>query len=130
MLRALTVNMKKTLKVLGYILLALVLVVVGIFFYVFREQEIKINFIPNYFNYCGKQIDPKDPEYQEIVSWLNQNKDGWVLSFVSYVPTQVYSHPAFSLNALKGSVVVSYKTDYGYPQYEKTIDHGLQLTCK
>jgi len=122
--------MKKAFKVIGYLFLALVLVVVGSFFYVFREQQIEVNFIPNYFSYCGKQIDNKDSEYKEIVSWLNQNRDGWVLSFVSYVPVQVYSHPAFSVNVLKGGVVVSYKTDYGYPQYEKTIKHGLQLACE
>ena len=125
----LTVYMKKALKVLSYIFLCLALVIVGIYFYVFREQEIKVNFIPSYFNYCGKQIDSKDSEYKEVVSWLNQNKGGWVLSFVSYIPTQVYRHPAFSVNVLKGGVVVSYKTDYGYPQYEKTINHGLKLVC-
>ena len=121
--------MKKFLKILGYIFLCLILIVVSIYFYVFRNQEIDVSFIPNEFNYCGRQIYGKDTDYQEIVAWLRQNKDDWVLSYVSYVPTQVYRHPAFVVNVLKGGVVVSYKTDWGYPQYAKTVEHGLKLVC-
>lgn len=86
-------------------------------------------FIPEEFTYCGKKIWGSDKEYQEIVSWLKQNKDGWVSSFVTYVPTQVYRHPAFVVNVIEGGVVVSYKTDNGYPQFVKTITHGLNMSC-
>jgi len=121
--------MKKALKIIGYFVLCIIVLATAAYLYVFRQQEIEIRLIPNEFTYCGEQIWGKDKEYQEIASWLKNNKNGWVLSFVSYVPQQVYRHPAFVVNVLDGGVVVSYKTDYGYPQYVKTIDHGLNMNC-
>ena len=121
--------MKKALKVIGYVVLLLALVGVGTYFYIFRQQEIAVDFIPSEFTYCGKQIWGNNKEYQEIVSWLKQNKDGWVISYVTYVPTQVYHHPAFRVNVTEGGVVVSYKTDHDYPQFVKTINHGLNMAC-
>jgi len=121
--------MNIAVKIASYIVLCLLFIGVAIYCYTFRQQEIDVHFVPNEFTYCGKQIWGKDKEYQEIISWLNNNRNGWVLSFVSYVPKQIYRHPAFVVNVLDGGVVVSYKTDYGYPQYVKTIDHGLNLHC-
>lgn len=125
----LTVSMNKVLKIIGVIASILLLVGVGTSLYVFRQQEIAIRFIPSEFEYCGKKVWGNDKHYQEIVTWLKKNKDGWVLSYVTYVPKQVYKHPAFNVNVLEGGVVVSYKTDYGYPQYVKTISHGINLEC-
>jgi hypothetical protein len=121
--------MKKSLKFFAYIVLALVTIAVGLYLYTFRQQEIEISLIPNEFSYCGKQISGNENEYQEIVSWLRSNKDGWVLSYVSYVPRQVYSHPAFVVNVMDGGVIVSYMTDYGFAQYAKTIEHGFGMSC-
>lgn len=122
--------MRKVLKNIGIILLLLAFLAVGILLYVFREQGIDISYIPNEFEYCGKDVFGSDKDYQEIVSWLKQNKEGWVLSYASYVPNYIYHNPAFRVNVQKGMVVVSYKTDYGYPQYVKSIKHGLRLNCE
>lgn len=121
--------MKKALKIIGVITTILVLIGVGACSYIFRQQEIAIRLIPNEFEYCGKKVWGEDKNYQEIVTWLKQNKEGWVLSYATYVPKQVYRHPAFTVNVMEGGVVVSYKTDYGYPQYAKTINHGINLEC-
>ena len=121
--------MKKVLHIFGCIILLIIAIGIAVYFYVFRQQEIALRLIPNEFEYCGKQISTRDSEYKEIVSWLKKNKDGWVLSFATYVPQQVYRHPAFVVNVIKGGVVVSYKTDSGYPQYAKTIEHGLEMAC-
>jgi len=121
--------MKKALIIFGYTILGLVIVGVGIYLYIFRSQEIDLTYIPKEFTYCGKQIWGKDKEYKEIITWLKQNKVGWKFSYVTYVPRQVYHYPSFVVNVLEGAVVVSYKTDYGYPQYIKTINHDLKLTC-
>ncbi len=122
--------MKKALKLIGYLAILLLLLGVSAYFYIFRQQEIAVHFIPNEFTYCGKKILGKDKEYQEIVGWLKKNKSGWVASYVTYASKQVYHHPAFVVNVLEGGVVVSYKTDYGYPQLIKTINHGLNMSCK
>ena len=121
--------MKKALKIIGDITTILVLIGAGAYLYLFRQQEIAIRLIPNEFEYCGKKVWGNDKNYQEIVTWLKQNRDGWILSYVTYVPKQVYRHPAFTVNVMEGGVVVSYKTDSGYPQYAKTINHGINLEC-
>ena len=121
--------MKKALKIIGDITTILVLIGAGAYLYLFRQQEIAIRLILNEFEYCGKKVRGNDKNYQEIVTWLKQNRDGWILSYVTYVPKQVYRHPAFTVNVMEGGVVVSYKTDSGYPQYAKTINHSINLEC-
>ena len=121
--------MKKALKIIGDITTILVLIGAGAYLYLFRQQEIAIRLIPNEFEYCGKKVWGNDKNYEERVTWLKQNRDGWILSYVTYVPKQVYRHPAFTVNVMEGGVVVSYKTDSGYPQYAKTINHGINLEC-
>ena len=96
----------------------------------FRQQEIEVRYIPNEFSFCGRVISGNDSEYKVIKSWLTTNQNGWILSFASYVPRQIYRHPAFVVNVMQGGVVVSYKTDYGYPQYYKSINHSLELSCE
>ena len=88
-----------------------------------------MRFILNEFTYCGEKIWDKDKEYNEIVSWLHQNRHGWVRTFLSYEPKQVYQNPVFNIALLDDAVLVSYETDYGYPQYIKTIKHGLNMEC-
>ena len=117
------------MKFVVYFSLALSGIAACLYFYIFREREIDVGLIPKEFSYCGMQIYGNEKEYQEIVSWLKNNKEGWVLTYVSYVPKQVYRNPAFVVNVMSGGVVVSYKTDYGYPQYVKTTEHDLSLSC-
>ena len=121
--------MKKVLIIGGIVVLSLLIIVAGTYLYIFREQQIDVGLIPNEFSYCGKQIYGNDPNYKEIVAWLNENKDGWVASFVTYAPKQVYRTGAFQVNVLEGAVIVSYKTDYGYPQFIKVVDHKLSKEC-
>ena len=122
--------MKRFLKIVGITIIVLVILISTALLYYFRKQEIDIGLIPNEFTYCGKQIHGNDKNYREIVSWLKDNKDGWVPSFASYVPNQVYRGNSFNINVLSDAVVVSYKTDYGFPQYIKGVEHGLKLKCK
>ncbi len=99
------------------------------YLYVFREQEIRTDFIPPKFEFCGKSISKGDQEYEELTEILTLNKGGWVASFVSFVPTQVYNSPAFKVNVMGKQVVVSYKTDEGYPQFVKLIKHDWSGSC-
>jgi hypothetical protein len=116
----------KALKILFSII---ILVCVILYLYIFRQQAIAVNYIPNEFEHCGNKIGGQNKEYLEIVKWLENNKEGWVASFVTYAPNNLYTHPAFSVNVLKGSVIVSYKTEYGYPQLVKTIKHNINSEC-
>ena len=121
--------MKRVLKIASYSILGVVSIVGAGFLYMFRQQAIDVQFIPNEFAYCGDQIWGNDQEYREIVDWLKNNKDGWARSVVTYVPKQVYDSPAFKVNVMDSGVVVSYKTDFGYPQFVKSINHGLRKNC-
>jgi len=122
--------MKKIIKVFGYILTILILISAAIYLYVFREQKIDVGLIPNEFTYCGKKIYSNNKNYREIVSWLKTNKTGWVSSFVTFLPGHTYSSGAFNVNVISDIVVVSYKTDYGYPQYVRTGRHSLNVKCE
>ena len=99
------------------------------YLYVFRVQEIRTDFIPPKFEFCGKSISKGDQEYDELVKVLTINKGGWVTSFVSFAPTQVYYSPAFKVNVMGKQVVVSYKTNEGYPQFVKLIQHDWLGSC-
>ena len=127
--QALAVKMKTLIKILSYLFgLVLVISFCG-YLYIFRDQAIDTSLIPLEFEYCGNQIYGKDESYLEIVDWLKANKDGWVLSFASYVPNHRYYHGAFNVNIHEEAVIVSYKTDYGYPQYIKQGKHDLAMSC-
>lgn len=119
----------KTLKILGIVLLLFLVVGSLAYLYIFRQQEIRVDYIPKEFEFCGSTITEADVEYQELVKWLHDNKDGWSLSFVSYMPRDLYRHPAFFVNVMEDGITVSYKTDLGYPQFAKTIEHELTLRC-
>ncbi|QYJ95607.1 hypothetical protein [Shewanella spartinae] len=60
---------------------------------------------------------------------LTNHKDGWVASFTSFVPTRVYYSPDFQVNIVGKQVVVSYKTDDGYPQFVKLIKYDWSSVC-
>jgi len=121
--------MKKLFKILGYILTTLVIIAIAIYLYFFRAQPIDTGLIPSEFTYCGNQIFGSNEHYQEIVQWLQNNKEDWTLSFVTYAPSHKYYHGAFWVNVHSKAVIVSYKTDYGYPQFVKDGVHDLPTTC-
>jgi|TARA_R110001592_G_scaffold339091_1_gene626596 hypothetical protein len=116
-------------KILKYLIITVLFFVSVTYLYVFREQDIIVDFIPPQFEFCDKLISKGDAEYDALVLLLNNNKSGWVSSFVSYAPSQVYYSPAFSVNILNSNVVVSYKTDNGFPQLVKKIKHDLGSVC-
>jgi len=106
-----------------------VVLISATYFYVFREQEIRTDFIPPQFEFCGKSISKGDQEYEELIKILTLHKGGWVISFVSFSPTQVYNSPAFKVNVMGKQVVVTYKTDEGYPQFVKLIKYDWSGSC-
>ena len=118
------------MKILGFITISIVTLIVASYLYVFRDQDIRVDYIPQKFEYCGNVIVKGNSEYDEVVKVLMNNRDGWVTSFVSYVPTRVYSSSAFRVNVLGKMVVVSYKTDEGFPQFTKLIKYDWSSTCK
>jgi len=122
--------MRKFLKIIGYVITPVLLISIVGYLYIFRAQQIDTGLIPNEFNYCGKQIYGNNKNYKEIISWLKNNKSGWVSSFITFVPNHVYHTGAFRVNVLPDVVVVSYKTDYGYPQYVKRGKHSLSIKCE
>lgn len=129
MAAALTAFMKKVLKIIGVLILAVVLIFAAIFLYVFRPQSIDVGLLPQEFQYCDKPIWGADGKYVEIRSWIKSNNEGWRLSYASYNPKLSYSYPSYKIGLLESGVVVSYKTDYGYPQFYKSINHGLSMVC-
>jgi len=106
-----------------------VILITATYLYVFRDQDIRIDFIPPEFEFCGKNISKGDQEYDELLKVLTAHKDGWVASFTSFAPTQVYYSPAFKVNIVGKQVVVSYKTDEGYPQFIKLIKYDWSGSC-
>jgi len=121
--------MKHILKYIGYFLLAAVIVVVAIYNYHFREQDIDIGLIPHEFSYCGIQISGSHRSYMSITGWLKANQRGWVYTYTSYAPGAEYRSPEFNVSVHQGFVVVWHKTNEGYPQFVKKVTHELPLVC-
>lgn len=103
--------------------------VTAAYLYVFRNQEIRVDYIPQQFEFCGGIISEGDSEYDELIKVLTNHKNGWVASFTSFAPTRVYFSPAFQVNVVGKQVVVSYKTDDGYPQLVKLIKNDWSKSC-
>ena len=103
--------------------------IVATYFYVFREQEIRLDLIPAQFEYCGRNISEGDINYDEVVTVLTKQKGGWVSSSTNYEASQHYYAPAFQVKVIGKQVVVSYKTDEGFPQFIKLIKYNWSNTC-
>ena len=116
-------------RILKYSAFSLLVVVISGYLYIFRDQEIELTYFPSYFEHCDTKISGKDHAYLLIREWLTENNDEWVHSFVSFAHGNRYFHPAFKVNILENVVIVSYKTDYGYPQFIKQGKHNLALSC-
>ena len=121
--------MRKVLKIVGIIFLAVAFLGTVVLLYIFRSQSIDVDLLPSEFEYCGKQIWGANEKYIEITNWIKNNSEGWSPSYASYAPELWYSYPSYRIGLLKKGVVVSYKTDNGYPQFYKSINHGLSMAC-
>ena len=113
-----------------FLIIALRVINSAIYLYIFREQEIDLGLIPSEFTYCGIQINRSNYVYSEIVSWLKENKEGWISSLATFSPKQTYRANAFQVYVLENLVVVSYKSDYGYSQFIKKAEHHLIKQCQ
>lgn len=117
------------MKTLIYILTSLILIGIAVYLYIFREQVIDLELVPDHFEYCNQTITTEDKAHQEIFELLEQNKGGWVQSVASYIPEQTYMSEYFTIIVLKNALVISYKTEDGYKQLVKSIDHELVTDC-
>lgn len=114
--------------IVGLLLIVLIAAISGYAYFV-RDQKIEVGFIPAEFKYCGKVITGADPEYKEISNWLQANSTGWARDWNTQIAGVVYYYPAFSVVVFNGGVSVSYKTDYGFPRFIKSVNHSLNTTC-
>ncbi|PHS11981.1 MAG: hypothetical protein COA86_18895 [Kangiella sp.] len=117
------------LKILGSLILFILALGLAMYFYFFIEQKIEVQYIPKEFRYCEKTITNVDLEYNEIVSWLKKNKEGWSRDWNTPIAGKYYSHPAFSVVVFQGGISVSYKTDNGYPRFIKSANHEFSTSC-
>lgn len=85
--------------------------------------------IPTEFEYCGKSIWGRDPEYLRIKDWLIQNREGWTTNWHTYYAGEGYYYPSYQIYVFDDFIAVSYKTDWGFPQYTKSIKHELEVNC-
>lgn len=114
--------------IVGLLFIALIAAISGYLYFV-HDQKIEVGFIPDEFKYCGQVITGSDPEYQEISSWLQSNSTGWNRYWNTQIAGVVYYYPAFSVVVFDGGVSVSYKTDYGFPRFIKSVRHSLNTAC-
>ena len=121
--------MKKSFNKIYLVILLFIVIVTVALLYFFRPQEIAMRFIPNEFTYCDKKIWDKHQQYNDIVLWLHENKQGWVRTFKTYDAKQVYQNPIFNIKLLDDAILISYKTRYAYPQYIKKVEHDFAMSC-
>lgn len=114
--------------IVGLLLLVAVAAISGYLYFV-RNQKIDVGFIPSEFKYCGKIITGADPEYKEISSWLRANSNGWSRDWNTQIGGLVYYYPPFSVVVFNGGVSVSYKTEYGFSRFVKSVNHSLNTAC-
>lgn len=96
--------------------------------YLLRPQTISVS-IPPEFTYCDKQIFGGDSEYLEIKKWLEENSSGWRWNWHTPYAGEGYYGGSYNIAVFSEFVAVSYKTDWGFPQYIKSFDHGLVVNC-
>ena len=116
--------MKIALKLLVWLLSLFLVSVVALTAYLSRPQTISVS-IPPEFTYCGKQIWGGDPEYLKIKKWLEKNSSGWRWNWHTPYGGEGYYGGSYNIAVFPEFVAVSYKTDWGFPQYTKSFDHGL-----
>ncbi len=121
--------MRIILKIIYALVILAILVTASGYLYFVRDQKIEVRFIPREFKYCDRVITGNDPEYQEITHWLRSNSYGWTRDWNTQITGLVYSYPAYSIVVFEGGISVSYKTDYGFPRFIKSVNHNLSVAC-
>ncbi len=119
------------MKALSLIILSIMILLAATYLYINRDQQIRVDLIPPEFEFCETIITEGDLAYDELKKILVKHKDGWKTSYASFVPGRTYDSPAFKVNVIgNGGVVVSYKTDDGYPQFTKFIKYDWSTSCE
>lgn len=121
--------MKIALNLLVWVLSLFLVLVIVLIAYLLRPQTISVS-IPPEFTYCGKQIWGSDPEYLKIKEWLEINSSGWRWNWHTPYGGEGYYGGSYNIAVFEEFVAVSYKTDWGFPQYTKSFDHGLVVNCE
>ena len=100
------------------------------YLYGYKDQQLDLDLIPNKLTYCGSEITENSRAYQDIVSWLKSNKNGWITSSKKYNSNLAYPADNYDVNILPNAVVVSHKTDNELTQHVKIIEHQLSTQCE
>jgi hypothetical protein len=122
-------------KLFKLIAFGVVILLIAAFYMVFFAQKIDPSYLPPQLQYCGKTLRPNDSTYQELASWLAKNQQGWGMSFAKLESENEAKSPirfqssAFWVEIEVDRVIVSYKTDCGFPQFIKYTSHSLPTKC-
>jgi hypothetical protein len=122
-------------KLFKFIAFGVIILLIAAFYLVFFAQKIDPKYLPAQLQYCGKTLKPEDTTYQQLASWLAKNRQGWGMSFAklerdnSKKSPLRFQSPAFWVEIEADRVIVSYKTDFGFPQFIKYTDHLLPTEC-
>lgn len=63
-------------------------------------------------------LHPGDEKYNQFISWVKSNKEGWNSTPATYVPKLLVSGKSFTFNFMGAGVVVNYEDG----QFTKKID--------
>ena len=118
------------IKTFIYLIICVATLFVAYYLYVYRDQSIRIDYIPAQFLYCKKTISEGDQDYDELVKVLIAQKDNWTASSVSYAPIRFYYSPKFQVTIPGKMVVVSYETNSGFTQLTKLIKYPWPKGCE
>ena len=82
------------------------------FLYIHREQEIDFTaLLPEELETCGTIINQDDKEYGIVKDWLRENKNGWVLSPITYVQFKTYYSNKLHIIVNASGVIINYSID-------------------
>ena len=106
--------MKKFLKIFAWFLFFTGAAILVTMSYWNRDQHLDLSaMMPNKFEHCGAIANRDSAEYIELKNWFNSNQQGWNNTPASYVPMDIYSSDAMTVNVMDGDVVVNYKHENG-----------------
>jgi hypothetical protein len=114
---------------------AVVILLITAFYLVFFAQKIDPRYLPAQLQHCGNTLQPNDIQYKQLANWLDKNRQGWGMSFAKLKKENNEKNPlrfessAFWVEIEVDRVVVSYKTDFGFPQFIKYTSHSLPIEC-
>ena len=125
--------MKNKLVTTGYVLISISIAVLISALYWGREQNINfVEILPENITLCGNEINSSNTEYKEMITWLKNNKNGWVNSLASFIPITIYRASKLSINVMGSVVVINYtKNGKDWHQVVKgKRDNELLAYCK